>query len=108
MGECKLATLQHLFEPPRPSRCLMMSPSYPPHCLMLQAERGGVYMYSFRSAVYTAERGPLCGPLQISRSKRGKHAYINKRSLLRAQQMAPATHLGFNHRSARREDLGFY
>lgn len=34
--------------------------------------------------VYIAGGGPLCVPLQISRSKRGKHGYINKCSRLTA------------------------
>lgn len=34
--------------------------------------------------VYIAGGGPLCVPLQISRSKRGKHGYINKCSCLTA------------------------
>lgn len=88
MGVCKLATLQHLFKPP------LYHPLHPPHCLMLQAEEG-VYLNALLSkcCVYIAEGEPL--PLQISRSKRGKHSYINKRS----SELAPVTHLGFSHMS---------
>lgn len=96
MGKCKLATLsRRLFEPPHPS-----SSSSPPtiasHCTLstlFNVEDGGglggrgciFYVLLFEVArVYIAEGGPLCGPLQISRSKRGKHGYINKRSRLTA------------------------
>lgn len=84
MGKCKLATLQRLFESPSLPRMPPTAP--PPHCLMLQ--RGGrethFYVLLSKCSVYIAEGGPLCVPLQISRSKRGKHGYINKRSLLTA------------------------
>lgn len=85
MGKCKLATLQRLFESPSLPPCL---PCTPLHCLMLQrwGGEGGRHFYVLLSkcSVYIAEGGPLCVPLQISRSKRGKHGYINKRSLLTA------------------------
>lgn len=81
MGKCKLATLQRLFESPQP----------PPHActpstLFNVAGRGERHFYVLlpKCSVYIAEGGPLCVPLQISRSKRGKHGYINKRSLLTA------------------------
>ena len=62
---------------------------------------GGHHFYALLSkcCVYIAEGGPLCVPLQISRSKRGKHGYINKRSLLTALSLAPVTHLGFSSAS---------
>lgn len=89
MGKCKLATLQRLFE--SPSLPHMPPTAPPPHCLMLQGGGcvgilGGGHFYVLLSkcSVYIAEGGPLCVPLQISRSKRGKHGYINKRSLLTA------------------------
>lgn len=102
MGKCKLATLsRRLFEPPAASSSSSASspPPLPPtapslHCLMLWRGREGAagwsrgcifYVLLFEVArVYIAEGGPLCGPLQISRSKRGKHGYINKRSRLTA------------------------
>lgn len=96
-------------------------PHASPHCLMLwrrggagvrgvwvcggggggQARRGeaaGQHFHALLSkcCVYIAEGGPLCVPLQISRSKRGKHGYINKRRLLTALSLAPVTHLGFS------------
>lgn len=99
MGKCKLATLsRRLFEPPQPHLLLLAPP--PPtiasHCTLstlFNVEDGGglggrgciFYVLLFEVArVYIAEGGPLCGPLQISRSKRGKHGYINKRSRLTA------------------------
>lgn len=111
MGKGKLAALQRLFEPPP------HSPTFPPraspHCLMLWwwggagGRAGGVgdhfYALLSKCCVYIAEGGPLCVPLQISRSKRGKHGYINKRSLLTAPSLAPVTHLGFSSTSEWRE-----
>lgn len=68
---------------------------------------GGDHFYALLSkcSVYIAEGGPLCVPLQISRSKRGKHGYINKRSLLTALSLAPVTHLGFSSASEWRENV---
>lgn len=64
-------------------------------------EAAGHHFYALLSkcCVYIAEGGPLCVPLQISRSKRGKHGYINKRWLLTALSLAPVTHLGFSSAS---------
>lgn len=90
MGECKLATLQRLFESSPPSLPRMPPAAPPPHYLMLHGGGGGwglvghFYVLLSKCSVYIAEGGPLCVPLQISHSKRGKHGYINKRSLLTA------------------------
>lgn len=80
MGKCKLATLQRLFEPPR------LPPASPSSPSTLFNVAGGSHFYVLLSkcSVYIAEGGPLCVPLQISRSKSGKHGYINKRALLTA------------------------
>lgn len=68
---------------------------------------GGHHFHALLSkcCVYIAEGGPLCVPLQISHSKRGKHGYINKRSLLTAPSLAPVTHLGFSSTSEWRENV---
>lgn len=83
MGECKLASLQRLFESPQsPSSASHRTPST---LFNVVGEGGGIfYVLLSKCSVYIAEGGPLCVPLQISRSKRGKHGYINKRSLLTA------------------------
>lgn len=91
-----------------PPRLPPTAPS--PHCLMLWGWGGGgnFYVLLSKCCVYIAEGGPLCVPLQISRSKRGKHGYINKRSLLTGLSLAPVTHLGFNHRSEWRENVEYW
>lgn len=111
MGKGKLAALQRLFEspPPHPSP-LRLSTLFNVVMVRWGVEGGGagdtIFMHSFsKCCVYIAEGGPLCVPLQISRSKRGKHGYINKRSLLTALSLAPVTHLGFSSPSEWRENV---
>lgn len=72
-----------------------------------RGEAAGHHFHALLSkcCVYIAEGGPLCVPLQISRSKRGKHGYINKRRLLTALSLAPVTHLGFSSASEWREKV---
>lgn len=120
MGKGKLAALQRLFEPPSLSNLPPTHLSTLFNVVMVRwgrrvgggCERGwgraggvGDHFYALLSkcCVYIAEGGPLCVPLQISRSKRGKHGYINKRSLLTAPSLAPVTHLGFSSTSEWRE-----
>lgn len=114
MGKGKLAALQRLFEPPRPLQPSPLRLSTLFNVVMVRWGRrmcvcvcGVHHFYALLSkcCVYIAEGGPLCVPLQISHSKRGKHGYINKRSLLTAPSLAPVTHLGFSSASEWRENV---
>lgn len=78
----------HRHEPPQP-------PTAPSSTLFNVVEGLHFYVLLFQVVracmhvraclcVYIAGGGPLCVPLQISRSKRGKHGYINKCSRLTA------------------------
>lgn len=106
MGKGKLAALQRLFELPSLSNLPPTRLSTLFNVVMVRwGRRVGDHFYALLSkcCVYIAEGGPLCVPLQISHSKRGKHGYINKRSLLTTSSLAPVTHLGFSSTSEWRE-----
>lgn len=85
-GQCKLATLQRLFEstsPPSSPTPPPLPPSPPPCCLMLQ---GDIFMYSNRSVLCTLLKEGLYVYLYRSVVQRAKMQWYQQTLSLKSQE----------------------